>query len=452
MHFKTNIMIQRKALEYLNDWKNKSNRKPLVLRGARQVGKSTLVEEFSKEFPVYLKLNLEKPNDRELFNQYEDIDSLLRAIYMHNRKEIEDLPTLLFIDEIQFSTKAIALLRYFYEEANHIYIIAAGSLLESLLNIEHISFPVGRVEYFPIRPCSFLEFLDGIGEDFDKKLVESLNADPVHDRIISLFREYTLVGGMPEAIVEYSKNRDILSLRTIYDSLLTAYIDDSEKYAENNNLTNIIRHCLSVGWMHAAEAISFEGFGGSNFKSREVGIALRALQKAFILELVYPVSNTQLPIFQNFRKKPKLFWLDTGIVNFASKIQHDVFSVKDIQDVYRGRIAEHIVGQELLCIDNSVLGNRHFWRRDKSGSDAEIDFIFLYKGDIIPIEVKSGNNSKLKSLHMFMDNSSSNYSLRVWSGRLSIDKVTTKNGKEFNLINIPFYYICVLDKVLDSII
>lgn len=445
-------MIQRKALDFLYQWKEKANRKPLILRGARQVGKSTLVEEFSKQFPIYLKLNLEKPQDKAIFDQYDDIDSLLSAIYMHNKKNIEDLPTLLFIDEIQFSTKAIALLRYFYEEASHIYIIAAGSLLESLLNIEQISFPVGRVEYYPIRPCNFIEFLDGIGEEFDKNLILNLNADPVHDRIMSLFRSYTLVGGMPEAIVEYSKKRDILAVKNVYESLLTSYIDDSEKYAENNIITTVIRHCLSVGWSSAAEAITFEGFGGSNFKSREVGTALKALQKAFILELIYPISNTQLPIIQNFRKKPKLLWLDTGLVNFASKIQHDVFSVIDIQDVYRGRIAEHIVGQELLCLDDSVLANRSFWRRDKAGSDAEIDFVYIYKGNILPIEVKSGNNSKLKSLHMFMDSSLGSVAIRTWAGKLSIDKVTTRNGKEFKLINVPYYYICVLDKLLDSII
>jgi hypothetical protein len=155
-------MINRQAIKYLSDWMAKDNRKPLVLRGARQVGKSTLVDSFSSQFKVYLKLNLEKEKDALLFDQYSDVTGLLQAIYLHNKKTVLNEPTLLFIDEIQSSLKAVEMLRYFYEEAPQIHVIAAGSLLETILKSEKISFPVGRVEYYPIRPCSFLEFLDGI--------------------------------------------------------------------------------------------------------------------------------------------------------------------------------------------------------------------------------------------------------------------------------------------------
>lgn len=442
-------MINRQAIKYLSEWKTKDNRKPLVLRGARQVGKSTLVDSFSMQFGIYLKLNLEKEKDILLFEQYSDVKSLLQAVFLHNKKVVLNEPTLLFIDEIQNSLKAIEMLRYFYEEASHIHVIAAGSVLETLLKSEKISFPVGRIEYYPIRPCSFLEFLDGINEDFDRDLVIDLNADAVHNRIMELFRSFALVGGMPEAVMQYSKMRDILSVAPVYRSLLTSYIDDSEKYANSETEVKVIRHCLKAGWKSAAEAITLEGFGGSNFRSREVGEAMRTLQKAFLLELVYPVSGTQLPLLQNFRKKPKLFWLDTGLVNFYSQIQTDVFSVSDIQDVWRGRIAEHIVGQELLCLNDSVLAERCFWRRDKDGSDAEVDFVFPYKDKVIPIEVKSGHNAKLKSLHLFMDAAPHDFAVRVWSGPLSVDIVKTLNGKVFRLLNLPFYYVCVLDGVLE---
>jgi predicted AAA+ superfamily ATPase len=445
-------MIQRFALQFLEQWKEKTDRKPLLLRGARQVGKSTLVEEFSKNYSVYLKLNLEKPGDKEVFERYTDMDSLLSAIYMQNRQTKSLEPTLLFIDKIQHSPKALAMLRYFYEEANYLHVIAAGSLLESTLHKEKASIPVGRVEYYPVRPCTFPEFLDGIGESFDKTQVPQIHAEAIHERIMRWFKAYTLVGGMPEAVATYAQRRDILSVNPVYDALLAAYIDDSEKYGHADSEIKALRHCLRVGWKSAAEAITFEGFGGSTFRSREMGNAMRALQKAFLIELVYPVGDTRLPILQNFRKKPKLLWLDTGLVNYASQIQEDVFSLSAIQDIWRGRIAEHVTGQELLCLNPGVNAERVYWRKDKEGSEAEVDFIFPFKGLAIPIEVKSGHIGKLRSLHLFMEDAPHALAVRVWSGPFSIDLVKTAHGKSFRLINLPFYYLCVLDKILDGLL
>jgi uncharacterized protein len=445
-------MIRRNALQYLAHWKTNPSRKPLVLRGARQVGKSTLVEMFSVDFDVYLKLNLEKPYDCELFENYNDISELLKAIYFYNQKEITTGTTLLFIDEIQNSSKALSMLRYFYEETPHIHVIVAGSLLESLLNQEKISFPVGRVEYFPIRPCSFTEFLDGIGEHFDKNLVEKTEADFVHDRLMQLFRDYALVGGMPEAVAQYAKKRDVLSISKIYESLLAGYIDDAEKYASNDAEINIIRHCLKAGWKKAAETITFEGFAGSQFKSRDMGNALRTLQKAFLLELVYPFVSTEMPAIQNLRKRPKLFWLDTGLVNYFSQIQTEVFFVKELSDLWRGRIAEHIAGQELICMNDSVLAERMYWRRDAQGSDAEIDFVIPYNSLLIPVEVKSGYASKMKSLHLYMNAVSHNFAIRIWQNKLSVDDIKTPDGKNFRLLNIPFYYISALNSLIGKYI
>ncbi len=441
-------MIKRKVLGYLLEWKQREYRKPLVLRGARQVGKTTLVENFSKHFDVFLRLNLEINADNELFNKYKNLSDLVKAIYLHNRKAIKDTPTLLFIDEIQNNPSAITMLRYFYEEMPSLHVIVAGSLLESLLDFKKISFPVGRVEYCSLRPCSFLEFLDGLGETFDKQLVESLEADFVHDRIMRLYREYILVGGMPEVIMQYAQKRDVLSLSKVYQSLVASYIDDAEKYADGDTEMKVIRHCLKTGWISAAETITFENFAGSNFKSREVGNALRTLQKAFLLELVYPIGKTSIPALPNFQKRPKLLWMDTGLVNYISKIQTDVFSISDISELWRGRIAEHIVGQELICLENSVLAERTYWRRDVKGSDAEVDFIYTYKSKLIPIEVKSGHNSKLKSSHAFMEEAPHDFAIRIWQNKMSLDEITTKSGKKIRLLNLPFYYVCVLDEIL----
>jgi predicted AAA+ superfamily ATPase len=441
-------MFRRTAIDYLRKWRASSDRKPLIVRGARQVGKTTLVKEFSNEYDVFLDLNLEKPADRQLFEDYNNVHELIRAIYVHKHKEIKDASTLLFIDEIQNSKQAVAMLRYFYEEANHIHVIAAGSLLETVMDVRKIAFPVGRVQYMAVRPCSFLEFLDGIGENFDTQLVKNLEAHYVHERIKKLFNDYVLIGGMPAAVAKYAENRDILALKTIYNSLLHSYQDDVEKYTSHNSMVKTIRTILNVGWQSAGETITFERFGGTRLSSKEISLAFQTIQKAMLLELVYPTSETRMPLLQNFRKRPKLIWLDTGLVNYVAGIQKEVFSVKDIQDVWRGRIAEHIVAQELLTLDDDLMSKRYFWRRDKHGSEAEVDFVYLFDGMVIPIEVKSGHNSKLKSLHLFMEDAPHALAIRVWSQPFSVNEVSTQNGKTFKLINLPFYYIGVLEEVL----
>jgi predicted AAA+ superfamily ATPase len=445
------VMIQRKIIKDLLQWKGRNDRKPLVLRGARQVGKTTIALEFAKNYDVFLHLNLEKSVDRNLFEQYDDVHELIKAIFVHKNK-INHGTVLLFIDEIQYSKPAVAILRYFYEEANHIHVITAGSLLETIMDVRKISFPLGRVEYMAVRPCSFLEFLNGIGDDFDVHVLEKLEAHYIHDRLLKHFHTYTLVGGMPAVISKYAENQDILSLKRLFNTLMLSYRDDIEKYAGDDvAIVKVIREILNVGWQSAAGCITYEKFGGTSFKSREMSLAFQTIQKAMLLELAYPTSSTQMPLMQNFRRQPKLLWLDTGLVNYFSGIQREVFAAKDIQDVWRGRIAEHIVAQELLTLDHSLLTKRYFWRRDKQGSEAEIDFVYKYEGMAIPIEVKSGHNSKLKSLHLFMDETPHNYAVRVWSQPLSIDEVTTQAGKTFKLINLPFYYVGIIEKVLNNI-
>ncbi|MDR1631568.1 MAG: AAA family ATPase [Dysgonamonadaceae bacterium] len=444
-------MIQRKAIAYLQEWKERSDRKPLVLRGARQVGKTTLVVEFAKQYDVFLHLNLEKNAEWNLFEQYDEVNELIQAIFLQKKQIMNGGSVLLFIDEIQNSPKAVAILRYFYEEAGHIHVIAAGSLLETIIDVRKISFPVGRVEYLAIRPCSFLEFLNGINNDFDAELIQNLKAAPVHDRIIKLFNDYALVGGMPAAISKYAENQDILALKRVYDSLLQSYKDDIEKYTKNTTTIKIIREILETGWLSAGSIITFEKFGGTDFSSKEMSLAFQTIQKAMLLELVFPTSNTRMPLSPNRRQRPKLIWIDTGLVNFVAGIQQEVFSVKNIQDVWRGKIAEQITAQELLTLNDSMLAKRIFWKRDKQGSEAEVDFIYPYNGLAIPVEVKSGHNSKLKSLHLFMDEAPHNFAVRVWSQPLSVDKVSTSTGKSFNLINLPFYYIGVIDKVLEQL-
>lgn len=442
-------MIERDAYDLMKQWAERENRKPLVLRGARQVGKTTLVDSLSKMFDTYLRINLENEDAAELFERKGSTEDLISSIFLYCNKMRKEGRTLLFIDEIQNSPKAVAKLRYFYEDLPYMHVIAAGSLLESLIN-RHISFPVGRVEYLAIRPCTFSEFLGAVGETELRKALGLLNIpDAIHSKTMQLFNTYTFVGGMPEVVANYAKNKDFVSLNGIYETLLTGYKDDVEKYAETNAMTNIIRYILDTGWTMAAQRIRLGGFAGSSYKSREMGEAFRMLAKTMLLELSYPTSQTQLPFFPDMKRSPKLFWIDTGLVNYAANVQKEVFGAKDILDAWRGAIAEQIVAQELLALDSRVSVHRNFWVRDKQGSDAEVDLVLPHDGKLIPIEVKSGHNSRLTSLHLYMDQSPHETAVRIWSQPLSVDKVKTQSGKEFKLINVPFYYAGLLREIID---
>ena len=207
----------------------------------------------------------------------------------------------------------------------------------------------------------------------------------------------------------------------------------------------------------AGSAITFNGFGESNYKSREMGESFRILEKAMLLELVYPPVNTALPIITESKKSPKLLWLDIGLVNFAAGNQREVFGAKDILDVWRGHLAEQLVGQELLTLNDQYGTIRAFWVRNAKGSDAEVDFVCNIQSTLIPIEVKSGINSKLRSLHSFVDQSNKTQNaspcklaVRIWSGPYSTDTVTTAAGNSFFLINIPFYLIGALHTIVEE--
>jgi predicted AAA+ superfamily ATPase len=446
------IMFYRNAIEELREWAKRDNRKPLILRGARQVGKTTLVDEFGKDFEIYLKLNLEEPEHLHLFEDYTNMETLLTGIYLINETARKEVPTLLFIDEIQNSPRAVSLLRYFHEKASRLHVIAAGSLLESLID-KHISFPVGRVEYMAVRPCSFNEFLGAMGK-IELQKAQGAGAVPpaLHQQLMSLFNRYTLVGGMPEVVANYAAGHDIVSLETLYDILLTGYRDDTEKYATTGTLRHVIRHILNVGWNYAAQRIKFERFGESNYRSRETGEAFRLLEKAMLLELSYPYSGYRLPVIPELKRSPKLLWLDTGLVNYVAGLQKELFGTKDISEAWRGKVAEQITGQELLAANSRFSGKRHFWVRNSKGSEAEVDFLLIFDGLVIPVEVKSGHNAKLHSLHLFMDEAEHQTAVRIWSGAYSVDRVTTLRGKSFNLYNIPFYYAGILEVLLKQFV
>lgn len=443
-------MFKRKILEKLATWKQDSKHKPLILRGARQVGKTTVVNEFGKEFDNYLYFNLEKKESIKLFEMDIPLNNLIQMLFASMGKEQKKGSTLIFIDEIQNSPRTIALLRYFYEQRPDLYVIAAGSLLENLVDIK-VSFPVGRVQYLALRPCSFYEFLGAIGKkDLLTILMQKAEYTEVfHDQLMFQFNQYAIIGGMPEAVQKYAESQDIVILDDIYETLVQSYKDDSEKYVKGNKLTDVVRFILSYGWAFSGETVTLGNFANSGYKSREVGEAFRLLEKAMLLELVYPVSSTMLPVIPETKRMPKLIWFDTGLVNYQAGIRSEIIGSTEMVDSWRGHIAEQITAQELLTLDDRVGQHRSFWAKHNNG--AEVDFIISHNSQLYPIEVKSGTNAHLRSLQVFMDNSNTNIAIRVWSKPYSVDKVKTPNGKVFLLVNLPFYLVGNIHKVLDEI-
>lgn len=445
-------MFQRNAINYLRNWAQKENRKPLVIWGARQVGKTSLIKEFGKEFDLFIHLNLDKKADAFFFERELQVTEIFDSILVSKRLTKPKGKVLLFIDEIQTSSVAIKLLRYFFEEMPELNVIAAGSLLETLFN-KQVSFPVGRVEYLALRPCTFSEFLGAMGEiPLQEKLKEVSVNELMHNRLMELFKLFALMGGMPEVIENYTQHKDIVALGEVYETLLAGYREDVEKYAPKDSLINPIRQIIKSGWEYAGQRITFERFAHSNYKSREMAESLRVLEKALLLELVYPTVEIKLPISKDLKKKPKLIWFDTGLVNFASGIQSDLFNQENISDSRRGKVAEHIVAQEMLGASFRFLEERHFWVREARNSQAELDFV-LKTNDfgLLPVEVKGGDNSKLKSLQLFMNDSSAKYAVRFWNKFESIDKITLPSGKSYLLFSLPFYYAGFIEEKIKSL-
>ena len=442
-------MIPRTLSKELRKWSQDKDRKPLVLRGARQVGKTTIVRQFAKEFDQYIELNLENPEDLKIFNQDYSFKQLHEAIFFLKDANKNVPRTLIFIDEIQNSPKAVNKLRYFYEGAPELFVIAAGSLLESLID-KKISFPVGRVDFLALRPCSFREFLLAADEEKSKALVDSAEIpEYAHDKLMELFRKYTIIGGMPEVLTNYAQNQDLNALPKIYERLIISYQDDVEKYADTPLKENVLRHIIGSAFQYAGQRITFDKFGGSNYRSKEMGEAFRTLEKTMLLKLVYPITHVKIPAEEKHRRSPKLILFDTGLVNHSAGTQKQLFISHLIDEVYQGKIAEHIVAQELLALNHSVRTRLNFWVREERNSQAETDYVLPYEDKLIPVEVKYGASGRLRSLHMFMDAAPHNQALRVYSGAMKVEDLRTQSGKSFRLISLPFYLVSQIEKILD---
>lgn len=430
--------FKRKIYNTLSQWKAKTDRKPLILRGARQVGKSTVVHQFSKEYQNSIMLNLEKPDDAAVFRDLERTKDIVELLLYRGGFDSKTKEILLFIDEIQEVPQAIKHLRYFYEDYPNLHVIAAGSLLEfALKDVE--SFPVGRVEQIVMYPFDFEEFAWAKG---DGKITALLDTIPIpefaHQPLLQLFKEYVIVGGMPEAVKNYVHSKSITELPSIYQNLWLAYKDDVEKYANNANERKIINHILNTS-IFEKDRITFANFGNSNYRSREVGEALNKLSKARVLDLIYPTTNNQLPLAPDFKRKPRLQFLDTGLLNYLSGWQEQLIGFNDLMGFHNGKVIQHLVMQEHIAQHNSPLFKPLFWVRENANSNAEVDMLISSKGLVFPIEVKAGAQGRLRSLHQYIDRTDLPFAIRVLQNKLSIEKVKTPSGTPYTLINLPVY-------------
>ncbi|MCD6353578.1 MAG: ATP-binding protein [Proteobacteria bacterium] len=446
-------MFFRKIINELRIWANEKDRKPLILRGARQVGKTTAVEIFSKDFDQYIYLNLEKNEDAEIFNYGLPVEDLIQSIYLSKNMTPSQGKTLIFIDEIQNSPQAIAQLRYFYESAKKLHVIAAGSLLEVMIREAGPAFPVGRIQYMYLYPLSFEEFLAAAGEDQALKCYHKIPfPDFGFTRLLKLFHRYTLIGGMPEIVGKYIENKDIATIAPVYQGLLVAYLDDVSKYARNPTMAQVIRHAIESAPLEAGQRIKFQGFGNSNYKSREMGEALRMLERAMLIYLLYPSTVTQPPVRPALKKSPRLQFLDTGLINYFAGLQDYFFKMENLHLFYKGLLAEHIVGQELLALDMKTSRKLSFWVREKKQSNAEVDFIVPFKQHIIPVEVKSGKTGALRSLHQFMIRADHPFAVRLYAGSVEKTQTSTPDGKSYTLLNLPYFLAGKLYDYIDWLI
>ncbi len=442
-------MLFRQVLEDLQDWRRRDDRKPLVLRGARQVGKTTAVDLFGAEFRQYVSLNLDHPGDREIFDRKLPLARTLEAIFFLANADPAEASTLLFLDEIQNSPHAVQLLRYFAEERADLAVVAAGSLLEATLDRYRASFPVGRVEFLYVYPLTFAEYAAAAPDGLQDAMAEVPCADYAVAPLRRLFRDYVLIGGMPEIAASYLRHRDLGRLARLYEGLLVSYADDAAKYARSPAQLGHLRHVIETAPLQAGERISFQGFGGSNFRSREMADALRTLERAMLLFLLYPTTAVQPPALPDLRKSPRLLYLDTGLVNYRAGLQSGFLSVTDLGALYRGRLAEHVVGQEMIAADRRTNAKPRYWVRQKPGATAEVDYLHRYRDLLVPVEVKSGSSGALRSLHQFMQRADHDLAVRLWDGDIDLHVARTPAGRRFRLLNLPHFLVHRLDAYLD---
>ena len=395
--------MKRLVQDQLHRWKAADRRKPLIIRGGRQVGKTWSVEEFGRnEFKATVKLDLEKRADlHPLFGGDLDSKSLVPRLEVAVGHRILPGQTLLFLDEIQACPRALTALRYLYEGQPELHVVAAGSLLEFALG--EISFPVGRVQFLDMYPLTFAEFVLAGG---NVPLYEILRGSPAalddltHRLLLEQLRTYLFVGGMPEAVSAYLRDRSMLAAFDVQSEIIDAYRQDFSKYApraDKDCLNQVLASCASgVG-----EQIKYSRLA-DGFSNPTLHKAFDLLCMAQVLQKIPAIKTPTLPFGSSVNSKRfKASLIDIGLMQRITHLPVNVeLRQEDLLAIYRGKLAEQYVAQELLISQNREL---YYWAREERGSSAEIDFVIHRDGRVCPIEVKSGAGGTLRSMHMLLE-------------------------------------------------
>ena len=427
-------------------WKNSSDRKPLLIRGARQVGKTYVVKSFAAaHFDHLVEINFElRPELKKIFDTL-DPEVIIKNLKLVLNQPIEPGKTLLLLDEIQDCPRAIMALRYFYEKNPQLHVIGAGSLLEFSLNAQGFKMPVGRVTYLYLQPLSFEEFLAAVNEKELRATLAKIDlhhppSESVHERLLKLLGEYFLVGGMPAVINSYLANRSSVEYQNQQLSLLQTYRDDFGKYASR------AKHIYLQKVFSTAPAMVGKRYKyshvDSDIQSRELKEALHLLNQAGIVHQVTAASAHGLPL-EPHENKFKIIFLDTGLMQRGCGLDAEIAMAKDFLAVNAGALAEQFVGQELLGSMNPHEDRRlFFWARDKKNSQAEVDYLIVHRSHPVPIEVKSGKTGSLKSLKVFMTEHRSKIGIRISQQSFSCYD---------NVLSIPLYAVGQIHRLLDQL-
>jgi len=416
-----NKYINRLIDNELENWTSSNGRKPLLLRGARQVGKSSSVRKLSEKFEYFLEINFEKDSDvRDLFETASSLQPQELCNKLAVMKEIPIIPgkTLLFFDEIQSSLRAISSLRFFYEDYPELHIIAAGSLLEFALE-ELPSFGVGRIRSLFMYPFSFSEFLIACGNNMLVSTIENASPDKplddvIHKKALEYLRIFLIIGGMPEVVATYIAEKDLYKCQQILDDLMITLRSDFAKYKQHAPALQISMVFDSVVKQTGKKFVFSKA--GQEYSHYQIKQALEMLKMAGLVIPVVHTSATGLPLGAEINpKKQKMLLLDTGILQRLQNLNlADILLSNDFDLVNKGSIAEIYAGLELLKASSCYVPQQlYFWQREQRNNQAEVDYVIQRGEKIIPIEVKSGTSGKMQSLNLFIKEKKSEYGIRT---------------------------------------
>ena len=397
--------MKRFIEDILIKWKDEKGRKPLILSGARQVGKSYVIEQnFARQFEQLLSINFEKqPEFHSCFESGYDPAKILRRIEALAGQRLTIGKTLLFFDEVQFCPEAIISLRYFFEEMPDLHIMAAGSLLE--FTIEKISIPVGRVTFRHLGPMSFEEFLHNSGNQI---LLEEIREHPVsmpfpealHNRAISLLKEYLAIGGMPQVVASYIEHQDYLRCQELLADLLESYLKDFPKYSSKYSDLKYIDTVFSRVPHLVGNQFKFVQIS-RDIQSKYLRSGLDLLDKADLVSFIYKTSG--IPLGANYNpQRFKLLFIDIGLMQRACDLNIARWITDSYNLINAGPVSEQFVGQEICANTNFKREKLYYWARDKSGSSAEVDYIIEHLSGVTPVEVKAGTSGRLKSMQLLL--------------------------------------------------